>query len=211
MQNIDFNNNLRVLYKGKIKDSDKWVEGYVWNGASHSYIIPYNVGINYDLDTYRLTAFAKEVVPETVILFTNKDDKNGRHIFVGDVVVYDNENYVVIFDEYCRFVITNGKQNNLLLADKNKDVVVIGSVYDNPELLNKETETTEKNDVTVEPFSSKETSKVKTTRCHFNDYYDEKGLETVLNEVGYENVLKILCVSPDHSNGEVLYTIIYKA
>ena len=56
-------------------------------------------------------------------------------------------------------------------------------------------------------------SKLKTTRTHYDAIkymgeVKEKGLETTLNEIGWENVLQVLpCYC---GNGECFYTIIYK-
>ena len=56
-------------------------------------------------------------------------------------------------------------------------------------------------------------SKLKTIRTHYDAIkymgeVKEKGLETTLNEIGWENVLQVLpCYC---GNGEYFYTIIYK-
>ena len=50
--------------------------------------------------------------------------------------------------------------------------------------------------------------KVKTTRTHFEPRDDEVGLEKIINDIGYENVLQIMPTY--YGGGEVAYTIIYK-
>ncbi len=50
--------------------------------------------------------------------------------------------------------------------------------------------------------------KVKTTRTHYEANVDEAGLETTINNIGYENVLQIMPTY--YGGGEVAYTIVYK-
>ncbi len=87
----------------------------------------------------------KEVVdPETVCEYTGLTDKNGRKIFEGDIVetVYDgkiNPNYVVVWDDdELDFKATNGKEyykTNYQYLGCCDEIIVIGSIFDNPELL----------------------------------------------------------------------------
>lgn len=56
----------QALYRGLRKANDEWVTGYLWNGASCSYIIPHNAGILHDSHTDRMTATAYEVRKESI-------------------------------------------------------------------------------------------------------------------------------------------------
>lgn len=53
---------------------------------------------------------------------------------------------------------------------------------------------------------------IKTLRTHYDPIpaaYKEKGLEGIINEIGWENILQIMPCYCGH--GEYFYTVIYKA
>ena len=77
-----------ILFRGKRTDNGKWVTGYPWRGADHAHIIPSGVGIGYNNETQTLTAFAYDVIPESVGQYTGKRDKNGKPIFGGSLIKY---------------------------------------------------------------------------------------------------------------------------
>lgn len=54
------------MFTGQCVDSEETVKGYLWNGSSHAYIIPYNIGIDYDDSMQRLNAHAVEVDKGTI-------------------------------------------------------------------------------------------------------------------------------------------------
>ena len=125
-----------ILFSGKRVDNDEWVEGFYVCVPEHyksemsgkSYIVSINNGISF------------EVIPETVREYTGLKDQNGMKIFERDIVTYIGEVCVVKWDdETAKFVLEN---KNLLCdfeevwCNRFKDkVVIIGTVYDNPELL----------------------------------------------------------------------------
>ena len=123
-----------ILLRGKRKDNGEWVEGtnfYIAKNKVESFIE--NVQID----------------PETVGQYTGLCGKNGK-IFEGDVVQFEDNNYVVrrecdtpggywaetgyILDhigwnDYRHFTDTIDEWNNEICVE------IIGNVTDNPELL----------------------------------------------------------------------------
>ena len=85
-----------------------------------------------------------EVCPETVGQFTGLFDKNGKEIYEGDILHtitfgFNPEEYTaIILYRNCSFQLSNGRnlfyfgQSDLTKMD---DTIVIGNIYDNPELI----------------------------------------------------------------------------
>lgn len=141
-----------ILYKGFHKDEngtekifvdDKWIKGewvygyyirYGWTHQEKDYIVP----------LYASALYAKEVIPETVGQYTGLTDKNGKKIFVEDIVKDEQAQmlgkvvYVTAadgFDGMAGFMvddIDDGLQNYNGFWHL---VEVIGNIYDNPELM----------------------------------------------------------------------------
>ena len=134
-----------ILFRGKRKGMMNWVEGTgiftdginAWLSANEP-----NRPIAYGLKH-------KIVLPETVGQFTGLTDKNGKKIFEGDVVIYDNSPYNVYCDpQKGEIVWRNGSlcfkyrpyssvMYRALCSDDffAAKCEVIGNIHDNPELL----------------------------------------------------------------------------
>lgn len=135
------------MFRGKRKDNGEWIEGYLIKPGRESFSDPERYGIcnkaiplggsgvchNLKID---------EVVPETVGQFTGLTDKNGRHIFEGDIIYveYDIEYvgvaaeriglFVVVFDDGCFMKQKkDGALFHFIPSDKCK---VVGNIHDNP-------------------------------------------------------------------------------
>ena len=126
-----------ILFRGKRKDNGDWIDGNLFipdegHDAPTEICIGTNiVRITYDIDT------------DTVSEFTGLYDKNGKRIFEGDIVEYENEiglhRDIVVWtlDEYNK-VAGFGLEYHVFYTITKKDqdkFEVIGNKWDNPELL----------------------------------------------------------------------------
>ena len=128
-----------ILFKAKTCNGE-WVQGLLAH-KDNKWYISNKVGI----------PFAFEVRPETIGQYTGLTDKNGIKIYEGDIVKFDEYKYEKLVqsitseikwcEELCSLSLvvserqgTRGTLSHLL--DYNKEVKVIGNIFDNPELLN---------------------------------------------------------------------------
>lgn len=125
-----------ILFRGKRVDNGEWVVG---DSLVHSMYKKGDVciGVIEGLAIY-------SVIPESVSEFTGLTDKNGKKIFEGDIVTND---YCLEKDKTKNSIIEYGKWNcsccngvfgwvsNGFVDFRDEDVIVIGNIHDNPELL----------------------------------------------------------------------------
>ena len=130
-----------VIFRGKRTDNGKWVKGYLYitHIGSHE-IGSYDAEINIERLTF-------DVIPETVGQYTGLTDKNGKRIFEGDIVnvIYTSslgEEFTQIttvrYDETeCCFYPMRWEEDcvNCDYSTEITEIVVIGNIHDNPELL----------------------------------------------------------------------------
>ena len=113
-------------FRGKRLDNGEWVIGYLVKMWREWHILNSdNVNTAYPVD------------PATVGQFTGLKDNNGREIYEGDVIKW-NDKYPpkVILWFACQFDVGNDSCSMPLLALKDKcPIEIIGNIHDNPELL----------------------------------------------------------------------------
>lgn len=133
-----------ILFRGKIKygdDKGKWVYGYlyVYNEPKIYSILNENNAIELNQYGSNVPAFIN-VDQETVGQYTGRKDKNGIKIFDGDILEYEFEDigkqkaYAYWNDKYSSFTLEVISENFGYAPIESG--VVIGNIYDNPELLN---------------------------------------------------------------------------
>ena len=129
----------KILFKAKRVDNGEWIEGgYCLDAIGHPRITT--------IDLSGKGLVFNEVIPETVGQFTGLTDKNGKMIFEGDIVLYDDDipssthrifwdnKRALFFDER----IEDGDSMSHYLEHDISWVdatIIIGNIFDNPELI----------------------------------------------------------------------------
>lgn len=149
-----------ILFRGKRKDNGEWVEGDLWCNPYGKRAVCIVSPIN-----DQGTTGGNEVTPETVCQFTGLTDKNGMKIFEGDILQCNNNPIDLVKAVYGAFGVIDvetetavdnviGWHYEVIPTDELSKVepfclpmplteyyinrctmVVIGNIYDNPELL----------------------------------------------------------------------------
>ena len=112
-----------ILFRGKKIDGGEWIKGfYAENGHGSSNIQP------------KGKFLACLVKPETVGQFTGLTDKNGKKIFEGDIVKYENKIYEIKYlEKYARFAPSN--EHSIFMVCAFNHLEVVGNIHDNPGLM----------------------------------------------------------------------------
>lgn len=130
-------NECRGLWRGKRVDNGEWGYGDLicsrYSEKSYSYSI----------SGRRYTDFCVDVDPSTLGECTGLCDKNGKHIFEGDIVKYSSRykqcvGEILFSGNQCRFIMRLGSGQVFEVARKYANCYeIIGNIHDNPELLQK--------------------------------------------------------------------------
>ena len=124
-----------MKFRGKRIDNGEWVFGYLVRMFSEIGIMPFD-----EENTFN------PIIPETVEQYTGLKDKNGREIYEGDIVFWEDEHfykgksevvYCVDRYNYPAFDLANHdyEAKGLQCVHEECFMQVIGNIHDNPELL----------------------------------------------------------------------------
>lgn len=133
-----------ILFKAKRIDNGEWIKGCY----KKRYDLLGNEGhLIFRADSYKVWEYA-EVIPETLCQFTGLCDRYGNKIWENDIVtcqtkyggdigkvVFHNGKFCVLWNSTYHYS-RNGKCENYY--DINTKNLVKGNVFDNPELLQEE-------------------------------------------------------------------------
>lgn len=138
-----------ILFRAKTSYNGEWVYGYYCHCVQALNCGKTKPAIQQTDDG---SLFFREVIPETAGQYTGLTDKNGKKIFEGDIVRYEDaeadfEGYhdsvfmncgSVLLTPWGGIVFTNRQtveMDDLYDSEASIDAEVIGNVHDNPELL----------------------------------------------------------------------------
>jgi uncharacterized phage protein (TIGR01671 family) len=144
----------RYLYKAKTTPKEKgefnnvWVTGNLIVSNGKYYIHPVGNVVNVKNEIGRIIVM-HEVIPDTICRCTGLKDKNGKLIWENDIAKLDVYYYeklkssiisqIIWCNDLCALSLvvndrgTRGTLGHLM--DLNKEIEVIGNIFDNPELL----------------------------------------------------------------------------
>jgi hypothetical protein len=120
-------------FRGKTVKTKEWVYGYLVGKAFDGTSRNVEVGIQKD------RCYPDDVLPETVGQYVGVKDHTGVLIFAGDILKGSvGIGVVVLVTGRCSFAVKveNSPDIHFIESEGNlKNTVVVGNVYDNPELL----------------------------------------------------------------------------
>ena len=133
----------KILFRGKSVEDGEWFTGQLLHFKSPVSEKELNViveGCEWDESNewFNIGRRAK-VVPETVGQYIGLNDRQDKPIFEGDIVEVDmrDDVFLVKYDEDDAIWFVSNCNDNLSFRENisNYNCVVIGNIYDNPELL----------------------------------------------------------------------------
>ena len=136
-----------ILFKAKRIDNGEWIEGCLVIDHSRSNLFEYRMQ-----PVESGVLYAPPIYPETLCQFTGLCDKNGKRIWENDIVNHNGEYAPVKFGMYCSSF-DYGNYNFGFYVDFPEEtfyrkelgywcrkVEASGNVFDNPELLQEESD-----------------------------------------------------------------------
>jgi len=125
------------LYRGKRITDGEWVVGYVYPGVGR------DKGKWFITETYHMFTDSRtfEVIPHTIGKATLLEDKNSIAIYEGDLIDIPGSKkkglpgYIKYRPKEASFWLCRKGYNPIWLAEIDTWGIVVGNIYDNPELI----------------------------------------------------------------------------
>lgn len=136
-----------IKFRGKRVDNGEWVYGKLLESNFNKHIITMVNTINGEKIC---SIMAYVVIPETVGQYTGLKDKNGKEVYIGDIVrclevsnTRTDEYISEIFEEECEVLVHDSRTSDtplvIFFPHPNQipltEIEVLGNIYENPELL----------------------------------------------------------------------------
>jgi uncharacterized phage protein (TIGR01671 family) len=139
-----------ILLKGKRKDNGEWIEGSLITSINRAWISSEKT------DSQRLRSISStnaiwrsiEIIPDTICQFTGLTDKNGNKIWENDILMAhldesypEDVTYITVKWNFARFVAYEAGTDGEYLDEFDLEhFEVVGNIFDNPELLQEESD-----------------------------------------------------------------------
>nr|DAI66456.1 MAG TPA: YopX protein [Caudoviricetes sp.] len=126
--------NREIKFRGKSSVTNEWVYGSPVKVCNESHIIGFD---EVDLDGHHIVFYSDRPVftkQETIGQFTGLHDKNGNDIYEGDIIRNEICKGIVVYKNGA-FVLDLGKSCGCVYLFCLDSLLVVGNIYDNPELL----------------------------------------------------------------------------